>query len=288
MMNGQMNQSQQAMPQGPIMAPPISFVDINSGRFGKLEIDLEQAMFLDGGVDKMHLTARNLDLNQGQLKSLDVEVMGGHFQDFTFDQLTLSTQGDLNFDTGVLFNHRTLQFTSPAQAQVSATISQDSLNKFINSPRTLDRLSAQANKRASGMIADIMGGQAPAVGLTLQEGSVALQKANRVQVNLVTKVGVGQLALPIPVELNAKLGLKDGWVEMSDTNVIASGQQLPPNIAQMLVTKVNSLANWGKSSDDIQFSFTDLKVAPNKQFVLKGTAQVNRLRFGNLRTSMLR
>jgi hypothetical protein len=48
----------------------------------------------------------------------------------------------------------------------------------------------------------------------------------------------------------------------------------------MLVKHVNEMADWAKLSDDIKFSFSELKVIPNKQFMVRGTAQINRLRFG--------
>src|ERR1700723_541111 len=41
----------------PVVVPPISFVDVNSGHFGKLEINLEDAQFLDTAVDRLHLLA---------------------------------------------------------------------------------------------------------------------------------------------------------------------------------------------------------------------------------------
>src|SRR5262249_14306782 len=59
--------------QGPIIVPPISFVDVNSGRFGKLEIDLEDGVFLEGAVDRLHFVAREMDLTKGSLASLDVD-----------------------------------------------------------------------------------------------------------------------------------------------------------------------------------------------------------------------
>ncbi len=269
--------------QGPILAPPISFVDINSGRFGKLDIDMEDGQFLDGAAKQLHLTARNLDLNEGILKSLDINVNGGTFQDFTIDNLVLTTAGDLNFDTGILLNHKILRFTTPAQAQVTATISQDSLNRFINSPRTLDRLSLQATK-PGGMLGNLLGQLGGGAGFSLTQGDIKLAKSNSVNMNLMTRIGIGQVGVPIPVAIKAKLGLKDGWLEMQDTEVSTNGQTLPPEIAKLLVNKVNGLSNWGKRSDDIQFSFTDLKVVPGKQFILKGTAEVRQLRFSRLKT----
>ncbi|HEY9784480.1 MAG TPA: LmeA family phospholipid-binding protein [Candidatus Obscuribacterales bacterium] len=270
-------------PQGPILVPPISFVDINSGRFGKLEMDIEDGHFMDGSVDKMHILARDLDLAEGLLKSLNVDVTGGHFQDFTFDQLTLNTEGDLHFDSGILFNHRMFKFTTPAQAQVTAVISQNSLNKFINSPRTLDRLSARMT-RPGGMLANLLGAAPGNVGFNLTGGDIKLGKSNSLMLNLDTRVGIGQVGVPIPVAVNTKLELKDGWPLMTDTKVLTAGQQLPPELSRVLVDKVNSLANWGTRSEDIHFSFTDLKVVPGNRCILRGTAEVNQLRFSRLGT----
>ncbi len=265
--------------QGPIVVPPIAFVDVNSGRFGKLEIDLEKGEFMNGSADKIHLIARDMDLTQGQLKSLFVEVQGGHLQDFIFDNLTMSSQGSLNFDPGILFNHKSLQFTVPAQAEVTATITQESLNKFLNAPRTLDRLSVTANQKA-GLLANVLGANAPTIGITVSGANLALGKQNRVNLQVDGKIGVGQLAVPVPLEVTSQLALENGWVQVTDTHLKTAGQEISPVLSEMLVKKINSLSAYGQKSDDIKFVFTDLKVAPGKQFVLKGTAEVSRLRFG--------
>ncbi len=264
--------------QAPMVAPPISFVDVNSGKFGKLEIDLEDAQFLDASVDNLHLIARNMDLREGLLNSLDISVTGGHMQDFIFDKLTLTTQGSMRFDAGVLFNQKILQFTQPTQADVTCEISQESLNKFINAPGTLDRLSATAVKKA-GMLAGLFGGNAPSIGVTVSNGQVVLGKSNRVNIKFDAKVGVGEMAVPMPIEVQSVLGLSNGWVEATDTKLMTAGQEISPAISQWLVKKVNGLSSWGTKSDDIHFQFTDIKVKPGKGFVLRGTAQVNRLRF---------
>lgn len=264
-------------PQGPLLAPPITFIDINSGRFEKLDVDLEKGQFMDGAVDKLHLTARNMDLTAGTLDSLSVDVAGGHFQDFTFDRLNLDTQGQLRFDTAVLFNHRTLQFLAPAQAQVSAVISQDSLNRFLNSPRTLDRLSVAAAK-GTGLLESLLGSN-PNL-LTITGAGVALQKSNRMLLSAQTRLGVGQLAVPVPLELNTQMLLKDGWLYLTDTHLTTAGQEISPQLSQLIVDKFNNLAEFGRRSDDIAFNFTTLKVVPGDKFVLQGTALVKRLRFG--------
>ncbi len=78
----------------PVVVPPISFVDVNSGRFGKLEIDLEDGQFLDTAVDKLHLIAQSLDVRAGTLESLNIAILGGHIHDFIFDKLNMSTSGN--------------------------------------------------------------------------------------------------------------------------------------------------------------------------------------------------
>jgi hypothetical protein len=78
--------------------------------------------------------------------------------------------------------------------------------------------------------------------------------------------------------VDAQLGVKDGWVDVSDTHLMTNGQEISPQLSEMLVNKINSLASWGHKSDDIQFDFTDIKVVPGKQFTVKGTALIKRLR----------
>src|SRR4029434_2843388 len=136
------------------------------------------------------------------------------------------TQGTLNFDTAVLFNHRTLQFATPALADVTAVISQDSLNRFLNSPRTLNRLSLAA-MRGSGFLESLLGSN-PNL-LTIPAASAALQKSNRLQLGAQTKLGVGQLAVPVPLELNTQMLLKDGLLYLADTHLTNGGQEISPH-----------------------------------------------------------
>jgi LmeA-like phospholipid-binding len=265
---------------GAIAAPPVSFVDINSGRFGKLEIDLQDGQFLAGAADNLHLTARNMDLNLGELKSLDIEVKGAHLQDFIVDKMTFSTQGALTFDTGLLFNQKMLQFNSPAQAQVTAIISQDSLNKFLKAPTTLERLSTRVTKKG-GLLASLLGSAAGGFGLTISNAAVVLGKSNHVNFTADGQIGGAQLAVPLSAELESQLFLKDGWVQLGDTKLKTAGQEISPQLSDFLVKKINNLSNLGHRSDDIHFAFTDLKVNPGRGLIVSGTAQINRLRFGH-------
>jgi hypothetical protein len=265
--------------QEPVVVPPVTFVDVNSGRFGKLEVDLTDGQFLDTGVDRLHMVAKDLDVREGVLKSLDIAVHGGHLHDFVFDQLNLTTDGQLNFDSGVFLNHRILQFTQPAQAQVSALISQESLNTFLASPKTLSRLSVSAGKSANA-IASLVGLNNGFVGLNVTHANLTLQKSNKVAVDVDSNVGVGQVGLPINGQVEGKLALQDGKLDVQDMHITTAGQELPPEMSKVLLNKINSIASSAQKSNDIQFQFTDLKVVSGKNIQLKGTAVISRLRFG--------
>jgi len=248
-----------------------------AANFDKLEIDLENSRFANAIIDKLHITATNMDFKAGLLKGLSIDTAGGHFQDFVFDHLTLDSQGDLNFDPNLLQSEKVLQFLTPAEASVSAVVNQDSLNAFINSPRTLEKLSVKANKSV-GMLASLIGANPANFGVTLSDASVALQKDNHIAI--ATKATVGIIGVPLPLELTAKLDLANGWIAVSDTHLNTNGTEISPQLSEMLVKKMNGMAGWGSKSEDIHFSFTDLKVVPGKQFILKGTAKIMRLRFG--------
>jgi len=266
-------------PGQPVVVPAVTFVDVNSGRFGKLEIDLEEGQFLAASCDHLHLVARHLDVQDGVLKSLQIQIQGGHLQDFIFDSLELSTAGEMNFDPGVFLNHRMLQFTQPVPAEVTAIVSQQSLNSFLNAPKTLDRLSISAGKRANALASLVgMGGN---LGLNVSKSDLVLGKSGKVTVSVQTNVGLGQLGgVPINATIDGRLGLKDGWLDLSDTHMITGGQEISPELTNLLIKKVQSVSAAAQSSNDLKFTFTDLKVVPNKHIVLKGTAQISRLRFG--------
>ncbi len=267
----------------PVIVPPISFVDVNSGRFGKLEIELEDAQFLDTAVDRLYLLARNLDVQSGTLKSLNVDVKGGHVRDFIFDKLTMQTASDLKFDSGILLNHRLLQFDSPAQANVSVMISQASLNQYLNAPRTLERFSTSASRRASAVVglANLVGIKINQIGLNIESASVKLARHNQFKLDIVSKLGVGDLALPVNGEITGELALQDGALTISNPHLVTAGQDIPPELSNILLKRINLIPALSQQSEDIRFNFTELKVSAGKQIQLRGMASVSRLRFGN-------
>lgn len=282
--NQSMPVAPQAAPVGQSVAPapqpsPLSFLDISNGGFGKVDLEIDDAHLQNSAIDKLHIVASNLDMKAGTVKGLNITVTGGHFPMFVFDQLNLNSAADMAFDPVSMKNDKVLQFKTPIEAEVSAVISQQSLNAFLGAPQTLEKLSVTANKKV-GMIASLLGANASNFGITLSNANVTLQKQNRISVTTDANIGMGTSSMPMPLELNAKLGLENGWIAVSDTHLNTNGSEISPTLSEMLVKRVNGLASWGSKSDDIQFSFTDMKVVPGKQFSLKGTAKITRLRFG--------
>jgi hypothetical protein len=254
-------------------------IDLNTATFGRLDLELDNAQFLESAVDKLHLIVNDLDMKNGTLSGLDIAVKGGMFRDMAFDQLSIVTQqGQMSFNRSELLNNRILQFAAPVEAQVTAIVSQDSLNRFLNAPETLQRLSVVGAQKMK-FLASMLGSNAN-IGLTLSQATVQLEKGSRVNVAVQAKVGMGGMGVPLPLAVDTKLALNDdGWIALADTHLISNGQEISPLLSQMLVKKFNEMTMWQKS-DDIHFRFRELKVVANKQFIVKGTAVVNRLRFG--------
>ncbi|HEY9682131.1 MAG TPA: hypothetical protein V6C86_11175 [Oculatellaceae cyanobacterium] len=261
----------------PILVTPSTMVDLNSARFSKLTIDLQNAQFHDTSIERGTVTASDMDFTQGALNGLNIDVIGGHFQQFVFDEMTLNTSGNLRFDPRVLLQEKVLQFTTPTRADVAVSVSQESLNKFLSDPHTLANLSVTVSKRL-GALANLFGANVSNLGVTLKEAHVILNKGNKMLIAVTADLGMGGVGVPLSFEIDAQLGVKDGWVDVSDTHLMTNGQEISPQLSEVLVKKVNSLASWGHKSDDIQFDFTDIKVIPGKQFSVKGTAMIKRLR----------
>ncbi len=275
----QLQPGQFAQGQRPLAPDQICPMDLSSAVFGKLVIDMENAQFMSAVVGAMHLGILGLDMKNSTLKGLEIAVRSGQFKDVAFDQLNISAQGDMTFDRNELMQNRTIHFSPPAQAQVTAVVSQDSLNRFLNNPNTLERLSTSASQKIH-MLASMLGSNAN-VGVSLSGANVQLEKGNHVNVGVTAKIGMGSLGMPLPLNLETKLGLNDqGWISLADTRLISNGQEISPMLSNSLVKHFNEMTDWGTRNDDLKFSFTELKVVPNKQFMVKGTAQVSRLRFG--------
>lgn len=283
---GEQQAADAAVPEpqpAPVLVPPITFVDINSGRFNSLDVVLTAASFLEAKVDRLALNASNLDFESGKLEGLTIQMAGGQFQDFRCDQMEIATSGTVNFETASLFNKRVLEFLSPTEAKCKVMISQESLNDFLNSPRLLSRLSTSAKKRVPFLSA--LAGHDVNFGFNFKEADLKLADNNRVVIKLASKLGLGKLGVNVPIEVDTTLALAEGWVKLNDTQVVTAGQNVPKEMLGQLIARVNSLSQWGTRSDDIKFQFTELTVLPGNNFQLAGTATLNRLRFGRANVS---
>ena len=269
-------------PQNQVLVTPSSMIDLTSASFDRFEVNLDKAQFKETSLDHAHIGLQGMDFRKGILQGLNISVTGGRFEQFIFDQMNIDTNGQMQFDPQLLLTEKILQFAAPQRANISVVVSQASLNQFLSSPKTLDKISITASKKIS-TIASFFGANAANIGLHLTDAKVFLQKANKVSIAVTANVGMGGVGVPLSFQVDAKLGIKNGWVEITDTHLITNGQEISPQLSEALLKKVNSLASWGHRSDDIQFQFDDIKVLPGKQFVVKGTVIIKRLRLTRTR-----
>jgi hypothetical protein len=199
----------------------------------------------------------------------------------------MQTNDDLKFDSGVLLNHRLLQFEHPAEASVSVIISQTSLNQFLNSPRTLERFSTSATKRAGAVagLASMVGIKINQIGLNIHSANIKLGKRNQFKLDISSKLGLGDLAIPVDGIVQGEFALQDGSLTIANPHLSTGGTEIPQELSNLLLKKINLIPALSQKSEDIRFNFTELKVLSGKQIQLRGIAYVSRLRFGNARGS---
>jgi hypothetical protein len=260
----------------PIITAP-SAIDLTSAKFGHLEIDLRDASFLDAQAHEIKLSADNMDLAKGTLDELSVFVDDGQFQEFIVDSTKLWTHGVLNFDTARLLNDKILEFREPASAHARVSVTQASLNKFLNASFILDRLSAAAKKRVP--ILSTLARRDVNFGFRFLRANLILEPDSHFRLTMDSKLGIGKAGVPVTLSAETKLSLEDGWVKLSDTHFVTGGQTVPKDMAEKIVKRINDLSKWGQQSDDIQFQFTDLNVVPDDHLELEGSAMIKRLRF---------
>jgi hypothetical protein len=262
---------------GPVVVAPSSLVDLTTAKFGRLDISLKDASFLEAQVRDLRLSAENMDMTKGTLESLSIQVDGGTFQEFTIDSLRMWTRGMLDFNVQKLLNDKVLQFREPAVAHARVSVTQASFNKFLNAPSILDRLSGSAKKRVP--ILSSLARKDVNFGFTFQKGDVVLEPENHIRLTMDSKLGMGKMGIPVKLSADTKVQLLDGWVNFEDTRLVTGGQAVPHDMAEKIINRINSLSKWGTQSDDIQFRFTDLDVLPGDRLELEGSAMITRLRF---------
>ncbi len=266
-----------AAPTTPVVIAPSSLIDLTTAKFGRLDITLTDAFFLEARVRDLRLVAENMDMNKGTLESLSIQVDQGEFSEFTIDSLRMYTRGALQFDTQKLLNQKVLQFREPESARVRVGVSQKSLNTFLNAPSILERLSGTAKKRVP--ILSSLARKDVNFGFSFIKGAVKLEPDNHITLSMDSKFGMGKVGMPVAMSADTQLNLVDGWVTLSTTKLHTAGHAVPPNMSERIVNRINSLSKWGTQSDDIKFIFTDLKVVPDEKLELEGTALITRLRF---------
>lgn len=260
----------------PIITAP-NAIDLSSAKFGRLQIDLIDAFFLDAQAREIKLSAENMDLAKGTLDSLNLFVDDGQFQDFTVDSTKLWTHGVLNFDPAKLFNERILEFREPASAHARVSVTQASLNKFLNASFILERLSGAAKKRVP--ILSAMARHDVNFGFSFSKADLKLEPDNHLRLSMNSRLGMGKLGVPVMLSAQTKLSLDNGWVKLEETHFVSGGQTVPKDLAAKIVKRINDLSRWGAQSDDIQFEFTELTIVPDDHLELEGSATIKRLRF---------
>jgi len=266
--------SSSAIP-APSTMPPLTsgtaLLDLPSGSAQTITLDIDQGRFANQSVGHLKLSAKGIDFRQGTLNSLGAEIRNGLFDTIPVDLLKLDASA-FSFDTLELLNHRRFVLANPVNAAVTLKISESNLNKYLASPKTIEKLE-KAVARKTGNIALIRFTN-PVLVLGARAG-----KGERNRVKLTVNAQFGDLA-NTPLEMLGSIGAKQGKLQFENMVLSSNGTQLPVDVAGTFQNKLNEmidLERLGKNNFTIKANTVNV-VGHNLE--VTGLAALSRLDFG--------
>lgn len=250
----------------PINSSGVVLIDLPASSAESIRLDIKQARLAAQSVGRLILDAQGIDFKKGALTSLGAEVQDGNFDNILVDKLTLNTTA-FSFDTLELLNHRRFVLDHAINAAVSMKISEQSLNKFVSNPKTIEKIQKAVSKKTGGMNL-----------ISFSNPSLKLMGGNRVKLTLNSTLGNAVVA---PMELNGNLAVKSGKLSFENLQLKSNGTQLPVDISDVFEKKLNEmidLEKLGKNNFVIQ---AEKLSVTGKMLEISGNAALTRLDFGN-------
>lgn len=251
----------------PIRAGGAVALDLPDSSAQSIVLDIVKGRFSDYSVGRITLTGSGMDFRNGSLQGLKADILEGNFDNLLVDRLLLVTPG-FSFDTMQLLNNRTFVLSQPVTANVSLSLSEDGLNRFLSNPKTLGKIEKAIQKQTGGLKL-----------VTFSNPKLALMGGNRLKVDV---TGVIAQGLAVPLEMNGNLGLKDGQLVVQNLRLASGGNdlQLPLDVAKSFQDKLNEMIDFKRLGKNSLVITADKMKFSGKQVQIEGHATLTRLQFG--------
>lgn len=262
----------QNLPGQPSMAPAIKAggimaLDLPDSSAQSVSLDIVKGRFSDYSVGRIVLTGSGIDFRNGTLQGLKANILEGDFDNLLVDKLSLVTPA-FSFDTMQLLNNRAFVLSQPVTAQVSLSITEAGINRFLANPKTLGKIEKSLQKQTGGLKL-----------ITFSNPSFSLLGGNKVKLNL---TGVVAQGLAVPLEMTGKLALQGGQLSLQNLQMASGGNDLnlPRDVSKTFQDKINELIDLKCLGKNSMVIYADSMKVSAKTLNIEGHATLTKLQFG--------
>lgn len=247
----------------------VKSVDLPDSHADRFHVEVDGARFGDDSARQLAVTLRNINFREGRLGSINADISDATLGNVPVAQLHLTAgnkAGGFAFDSFELLNNRRLVLSEATPATVTLEVTEDNLNRFLSSPKTLSKLEGALAKKTAGLSL-----------VRFTNPSLDLISRDRVKMNVNMVLGE---ALNTPLEMVGQLDLDDGRLQFKNMTVNSNGSTLPVDVASILQSQMNKLIDFNKLGDKYVVIYANNMRMGRKTLLLDGTATLKRLEFG--------
>jgi len=251
----------------PIKAGGVMALDLPDSSAQAISLDITKGRFSDYSVGRVIVSATGMDFKSGTLQSLKTDITDGLFENVPVQKLGISVPG-FSFDTMQLLNTHTFVLTQPVNGKVFLTLTEEGINRFLNNPKTLQKIEKSITKQTGGLKL-----------ITFSNPNFTLMGGGKIKITVNSTVAQG---LAVPLQMLGSLGIRNGQLEITNMTMTSSGNnvQLPVDLAATMQSKINELIDFKRLGKNSLVIYADSMKQTGKSLNLNGHATVTRLKFG--------
>jgi|GEM_PF-2753461 len=251
----------------PIKAGGVMALDLPDSSAQAITLDITKGRFSDYSVGRVIVSATGMDFKSGTLQSLKTDITDGLFENVPVQKLGINVPA-FSFDTMQLLNTHTFVLTQPVNGKVSLTLTEEGINRFLNNPKTLQKIEKSITKQTGGLKL-----------ITFANPNFILMGGGKIKITVNSTVAQG---LAVPLQMLGSLGIRNGQLEVTNLTMSSSGNnvQLPVDLAGTVQTKLNELIDFKRLGKNSLVIYADTMKQTGKSLNLNGHATVTRLKFG--------
>lgn len=246
------------------------FGQLNFASLQQLNITFKQADFNKFSVSNLQLQVNNLNFKTGFIAYLTVKCTNFIGKNFYLDDVTLKLN-NIYFNTDALLKEQEVILKQPVNAEASILISEQNLNRLLNSKKVLTKLANIGNLNIKKFGIQINSGL-----ISFYEPNVEILPDNTIKINM--KAAMAN-HVSFPVSFYTRPTVVDGKIKLTSSRIVTSGIPIPNEVTGLLVTILNTAIDLDRIlKDDVTVRIESLQFETNKSLFVKGKALIKKLK----------